>query len=441
MEFRESAAAGLPQRGLRSTFRLLRRNPAFTRLYAAQLISMAGDWFLIVALYGLALELTGSALAASGVLVAHLVPFFLVSPFGGVLADRLDRRRLMIAADVLRAGVCVGFLVIDRSGEIWLMFVLIAGLSSLNALFDPAATAAVPNLVDPEDLPAANVLSGSAWGAMLAVGAALGGLIAGVFGRETAFLVDAGSFVASAALLLTVRRAFSEAREGEHPSLRAAIVETVRYARGDRRVTALLAVKGGFGLGGGVIGLLPVFATQVFGGGDGAIGVLLAARGLGALVGPFLARRWVRNEDHRLFSAIASAMALFGVFYLVFPLAGSLAVAAPLAAGAHLGGGAQWTLSTYGLQVVTPDRIRGRVFAFDFMLVTASMTVSSLLAGWAAGHAGPRVVMAVLAAVALAYALIWAALTKRLRAGLRAGDSLRSSYEGAFGGAGGDPPA
>ena len=111
MELKDSAKTGPPRRGFREAWSLLRRNPAFARLYAATLISFAGDWFLQVALYGLVLELTGSPLLTSLVLVAQLLPFTLLSPLGGVLADRLDRRKLMIVSDTVRAAVvCLGFL-------------------------------------------------------------------------------------------------------------------------------------------------------------------------------------------------------------------------------------------------------------------------------------------------------------------------------------------
>ncbi len=432
MELKDSAKVGPPRGGLREAWGLLRRNPDFARLYSASLISFAGDWFLQVALYGLVLELTGSPFLTSLVLVAHLIPFTLLSPVGGVLADRLDRRRLMIISDSARALIALGFLFVNGREDVWLIYVLSAALASLGALFEPASSAAVPNVVDPEDLPAANVLVGSAWGVMLAVGAALGGLVSATLGRDAAFIGDAVSFALSAAILLTIRRRFSEIREREeHPPIRDAVVETVRYARREPRVFALLAVKGGFGFAGGVISLLPVFAAKVFDAGDAGIGILLGARGLGALVGPFLGRRFIGGDDSRLFTAIGIALATFGVFYLLFPWMPALWIAAMFAVGAHLGGGAQWTLSTYGLQVLVPDRIRGRVFAFDYMLVTASIAISNVIAGSAASRFDPRIVMSSLAGVALAYALIWRALAARALARTPAGATEPEAPQGA----------
>ena len=120
--------------------------------------------------------------------------------------------------------------------------------------------------MDPADLPTANALTGSLWGTMLAVGAGLGGVVPTVFGRDVAFVVDAVSFAVSALLLWGIRRPFSEEREPdhEHPKMLDATIEVLHYARRDRRVFALISVKGGFGLAAGVLALIPVFGVDVF---------------------------------------------------------------------------------------------------------------------------------------------------------------------------------
>lgn len=408
--------AGPPPGGVREALALIRRNRDFGRLYAAQLVSFAGDWFATVALFGLVHELTGSSTLTVAVVVAQLVPFALLSPFGGYLADRFDRRRLMVGIDLLRAVLALGLLFVHSEGMIWLALALTAATTGLGAVFEPASTAAVPNLVDEEDLPAANVLVGAAWGTMLAVGASLGGLVAATLGRDAAFIGNSISFLASALLLMGVRRRFAEPRaeHHHHPRVGEAIRETVRYARRDRRVLALLVVKGGFGLGAGVIGLLALFSLDVFETGDWGTGILYAFRGVGALIGPFIARRYVRDIP-TMFRAIAVALAVYGLFYGLFPLMGGLWTSAPFALLAHLGGGAVWTLSTYGLQVLVPDHIRGRIFSFDYGMVTLTIAASNLVAGASADLFGPRAVMAGLAVVSLAYAAIWAAATSGIR--------------------------
>jgi predicted MFS family arabinose efflux permease len=252
---------------------------------------------------------------------------------------------------------------------------------------------------------------------MLAVGSALGGLVAATLGREAAFTIDAASFALSALLIAGVSRPFSEIRgpEERHPGVVEATVETARYARRDHRVLALLGVKAGFGLGAGVIVLLSVYAERVFHQGEIGIGILMAARGVGALVGPFLGRSLAGRDDRRLFGVIGLALFLFGLAYAVLGLTPTLLLAAIVVSVAHLGGGAQWTLSTYGLQRIVPDRILGRVFAADQALVTLTLTASSLLTAWSANRFGPRPTSLALGAIAIAWALVWTWLTTDLR--------------------------
>jgi MFS family permease len=404
--------------GVRASLSLLRRNRDFRRLYLASVISLGGDWFLLVALFGLVLDLSGTF--AVGLLVAvQEIPFFLMSPVGGVLADRLDRKRLMVICDIVRAVLCVGFLFVRDAGTLWIAFLLLAAISAFSAAFDPASSAAIPNVVDPEDLGPANALNGSVWGTMLAVGSALGGLVAATLGRDTAFAIDAASFALSAALIMGVRRSFTEARTADepHPGVVKATVETARYARRDHRVLALLGVKAGFGLGAGVLVLISVFADTVFHAGEIGIGILMGARGVGALIGPFLGRGVAGRDDRRLFGAIGLALVVFGLGYATLGLMPTIVLAAPAVAIAHLGGGAQWTLSSYGLQRIVPDRIRGRVFAFDQALITLTLAVSSLVTGWAAdaGRLGPRLTAFALGGVAIVWALAWIWVTTDVR--------------------------
>jgi len=404
------------QGGLRASLSLLRRNRDFRRLYVASLISLGGDWFLLVALFGLVLHFTDSAIAVALVIAVQDLMYFLLSPIAGVLADRIDRRRLMVAADLTRAVVCLGFLLIRTDSLVWLAFVLLAVMASFSAAFEPASEAALPNLVEEEDLATANALSGSLWGTMLAVGAALGGIVAAVFGRDTAFIVDAVSFLASAWLIWRIRRPFAEQRAAEdHAGVGEATVETIQYARRDHRVLALLAVKFGWGIAGGVLVLIPLLAHREYHAGDVGIGLLMASRGVGALIGPFVGRSALGPQDRRIFGAIALALAVFGLGYTLLGLVPGLLLAMPTVALAHVGGGAQWTLSSYGLQRIVPDRIRGRIFAFDGMLVTLTFGLSSLLTGWLAESFGPRVTAAGMGAVAMGWAAVWSLLTTDVR--------------------------
>jgi MFS family permease len=403
--------------GFRASLRLIRRNDDFRRLYLASFISLGGDWFLLVALFSLALELTGSAVSVALLIASQEIPFFLMSPIGGVIADRLNRKRLMVTYDLVRAVLCLGFLLVSDASTMWIAYLLLASISSFSAFFDPASSAAFPNLVDDEDLGPANALFGSLWGTMLALGAALGGIVAATLGQNAAFAIDAVSFALSALLIARITRPFStDLSEGEeHPGIVPATTETVRYAGRDHRVLALLSVKAGFGLAAGVLVLISVFAEDVFHAGAIGIGVLMAARGIGALIGPFLGRQVAGPRDRHLFSAIGGALAVFGLGYATFGLMPTLLLAAPAIAVAHLGGGAQWTLSSYGLMRIVPDHIRGRIFAFDGALITLTLTISSLVTGWAATTFGARPTAVGLGVVALSYSGVWTWLTTDVR--------------------------
>src|SRR5207244_207436 len=135
------------------------------------------------------------------------------------------------------------------------------------------------------------------------------------------------------------------------------------------------------GLAAGVLALVAVFARQVFHGGDVGFGFLMACRGVGALIGPFLGHRLAGRDHERLIPTIATALAVFGVGYMALGATPTLWLAGLSILVAHLGGGAQWVLSSYGLQRLVPDRIRGRVFAFDFALITLSPAGPSLPPG------------------------------------------------------------
>jgi MFS family permease len=391
---------------------LLRRNPAFARLYGAQLASFAGDWFATVALLGLALELTGSSTVASLVLVLQTGGFAAASPVAGLLADRLDRRRLMVAADLARVPVALAFLLARDPETLWIAFAAVLLLAVGAAVFEPTSSAALPNLVSRDDLPAANVLIGSAWGTMLAVGAALGGIVAATLGRDAAFVVNALSFAVSAWLILGIRQPLQEDRDhsaGVGGGVRSGMATAIGFVRTSRMVAAFVLSKTSFGVGTGVVALLAVFGSEVFGAGDAGIGILFAARGLGALAGPFVARTVMGTDDAGLIRGIAVSFVAAAGCYAIFPLAPQVWIAAIVVFGAHCGGGAQWALSTLGIQRSTPDAIRGRVFSLDYGLVTLTIAVSTLLAGFLADAVAPRPAVWVMAGLIVAAGTGWIA--------------------------------
>jgi predicted MFS family arabinose efflux permease len=404
--------------------RLLRDNRDIRWLFAAQVVSFMGDWFTFVAIGGTVEDATGSAFLVSLVLVAFSLPSFLVSPIAGPLVDRLDRRRLLIVVSAGQA-VCAAGLLLASPGRIWILFVFQGGISALAAIVAPAIAAGVPNLArDEDELRTANTLLGSTWGVMLAVGAGIGGLFSQIFGRRACFVADSISFVVSLALIALIRRPMQETRAVRHVQRMRPIADTreaLHYAREDRVVLALLAWMATFGIGSGVVSLLPVFASESFGWGDDGRGLLLGARGLGAGLGPVIAVRFTRDDVSRVLRVCGVAGVVFSAGYLAASGAPTIFAAALCITIAHLGGGAQWTLSTYGLQLRAPDEILGRVMAGDLAIVTLVLSVTSISAGLLAEVIGVRWTMAVFAGIAGLAGAAYIVATNRLLDGLASG--------------------
>lgn len=396
-------------------WRLLRDNRDFRLLYFGTLISLGGDWFLTVALLDLVLQLTGSATLVSLVLLLQTLPIFLFTPHAGHLIDRVDRRKLMIAVDLVRIIACLLPLLARTPALLPFAYAGVFLISAGSAYFEPASQASLPNLVRDEDLSAANVLMGSTWGTMLMAGAAIGGAVTAAFGRDVSFAVDAVSFGVSALLLARMRGTFAEERGAQHeyPPLLESIRETIRFARAQPRVLGLLTVKGGYGLGAGVVAMVSVFGREVFRAGAWGIGLLFAARGIGALLGPFLLRGAIRTDEAR-YRAIAFCVLAFGAGYAALALSQSLLAGFVAILFAHLGGGAAWQISSYGLQREVPDFIRGRVFSADYGFVTLTMALSGLAAGIASDQFGPSAATIGTASVCVLFGVVWASATWRL---------------------------
>jgi MFS family permease len=189
--------------------------------------------------------------------------------------------------------------------------------------------------------------------------------------------------------------------------LRSTLGETLALARSSRTVSALLLTKTAFGVGTGIIAMLAVTSDELYGAGELGVGLLFAARGLGALVGPFAARTFAHSGGYRLMRGISLAFVIFIAGYALLPLAPGILLAAAFVALAQMGGGAQWMLSSYGLQRATPDRVRGRVLSVDFGLVMLTSSLSTLAAGWLAASIGPIATLYVMLGLVAASAWVW----------------------------------
>jgi MFS family permease len=395
---------------------VLTRNRDFRNLFVAQLILFGGDWFALIPLMTLLQRLTGSGFPGALALAADTTVNALVLPYAGVIADRFDRRKVMIAANVA-AIVAIGLLFGVRSAAYaWLGPTAIGLAAAAKGFYQPAASAALPNVVDAADLAAANALGGSAWGTMLVVGASLGGVVSAVFSPYTCFGVTIACLALAAMLAWQVRRPMQAGRAAAQPRPLRAIREALAYIGRNKPVLSLVTVKSAVGVGNGVLAIFPLLATVVFAVGPSGTGFLFAARGLGALVGPFLFRRILVRRS-ALMTGLALSMSIYGLAYLGVSMSPWFPLALAFVVVAHVAGGGNWVMSTYALQIEVPDELRGRVFATDMMIATLAIGASVLAAGALVDHVDPRLLVALSGGLTLLYGIGWRLATRRLLRG------------------------
>ncbi len=381
---------------------LLRRNKQFRSLWYGQLVSQLGDWFDSIAIFALLLRLTGSGTAVGLVIVAQFLPPAIVGLWAGVLADRLPRKRVMIAADLLRAALVPLLFLIQSPDMVWLAYVVTALKFAVGAFFEPARQAAIPSIVSQDELIAANAISSITWSAMLAIGAALGGLVVGLLGTTTAFAIDGLSFILSAYFIARITLPARVANSAPSSGLQD-VREASHYLRRNGTIALYTFAKGFWSIGSGALLLLSLYGRELFPlGADGAlsIGLLYAARGLGTGIGPVIASRAGGSTPRFLARAIAPSFVITGIGYMLFGGAPSLWLAALAIIVGHMGGSTQWTFSTALIQMYVPDRLRGRVFSIDFVALTLMTSLSTYLVGVAhdAGYT-PRSLAVILGVV------------------------------------------
>ena len=402
---------------------LVAGNRNYRLLWFGQIVSQLGDWFNSVALYALLLELTGTATSVALMIIVQFLPMAVIGPVAGVVVDRVNRRRLMIAADVLRGLVVLVLLMVRRPDQVWMVYLVMGTVVSLTAFFEPARTAVIPSVTTRSELLTANALSSATWSAMLAIGAGAGGIVTALLGRDAAFLVNAVSFLASAVII--GRTSFNaDPPAVKRPAGWASVtglgdlLEGFRYVRSDRHVAALMLVKAGWGVAGGVLLIMTVLGQRVFPVGGSAaagIGVLYAARGLGAGIGPILARAWLGQQPDEMRRAIAPSYFLVSVFYLMLSWSPTILLASAAVIGAHAAGSVLWVFSTVLLQMSVPDRFRGRVFSAELALLMIISAASSYACAYAMDvwGASPFLLTRVLGVVFVLPALGWLLIERR----------------------------
>lgn len=393
---------------------LLRRNRNFRNLWLGSVVSQFGDWFNVIASAELVTRLDDRGIALSILLACRFLPLFIFSPIGGILADRFDRKHIMVVSDVLRGLTVLGFLLVRRPEDTWLIFVLTAVQFTFSAFFQPARSALMPNTVEKNQIVAANALDSLTWSTMLALGALVGGAVAAIFGAETAFVADALTFFLSAffiaRIVLPARRETGDETapgQAEGSARRPlAFLDGFLYLIQEPFILGVALAKAGGSLVWGAVNVVEItYANDLFpleangplgvsDGGTATLGLIYVAAGIGTGVGPLVMRRFLGDAPRRLMLGISLGFLFLtgGLWWISTVDALSTLLAATVVR--TLGTGTLWVFSAALLQTIVPDQYRGRVFAFEFAALTLTQSISTVLAGVLidAGFTPPEVV-------------------------------------------------
>jgi MFS family permease len=396
---------------------LLRGNRNFRYLWFGQIISLLGDWFNLIASTSLIAALTESSGTAIGALfVVRMLAPFLVSPIAGVVADRYNRKHILIVTDIVRALTVFGFLLVRNAEDIWLIYVLTAIQLGVSGFFFPTRIAILPDIVAARGVGAANAISSATWSVMLALGAAVGGLVSGLWGVYPAFIIDGFTFILSAFFLAQIAYRLPDDLAASDKTVSAALrqyADGLRYVWRfkDVLVVAMQKAAIAFFMVAGFQVIQVAIAEEVFPIGEGggiSLGLMFAMAGVGSGIGPIAARYFTGDRDRPLRGGIlvGYAMGIVG-FVITAPLLNfALVLFGVLVRG--LGGGIVWVFSTQLLLQGVSGDVRGRVFATEFAFFTLASAVGAALAGGALDVVGIQGILWVMAAFTVIPLILWA---------------------------------
>ena len=407
-------------------------------MFFARAVSLLGDWFSLIATIALLREVAGAdPRALSGVLILRLLPIFLAGPVAGVVADRFSRKGIMVVSDLVRSLLVLGMLAAPLvSRPVGFVFVL-TGLQVVgSAFFEPARSAALPQLVPKHHLSAANALGAIVWSVMFALGAGLGGVVSELLGWRAALVIDAGTYLVSAALVARIKIT-PRAKRPEAVLDWQSLTGVRDYWHGLRfivrrpAVATAIFIKTGWGVAGALTLFLTLFGERVYtlgGRPDLGVAMLLTARAVGTGIGPMLARRFVVDESPTSMRRLLGVAFVWpAVWYLVFSWVDQPLVATACVVVGHFGGSVLWVYSTVLLQRMVPDRFLGRVMSTDLGLATLTISVSTWLYGILAAQptADLRLLLRWMALSIVVPAAIWYLSAVRWPVGVR-GDGAAS---------------
>ncbi|MGD0013913.1 MAG: MFS transporter [Bryobacteraceae bacterium] len=413
---------------------LLRHNRNYRYTWLGQVVSETGDAFNNIAVFSLALESTGSGLIVSGVMLARAIPAVLAGPIAGVALDRLDRRRIMIASDLLRAAIALAFILTVSHPAPWLLYLLSGLLMFASPFFTSGRSSILPAITTPEELHTANSVTQTTQWATLVVGTLLAGASVVQFGYAWAFALNSFSFLFSASCIGRLRRDAHEkvaavraarlAPDGGFRAERRALTETdvvrpfreygegLRYMWGAPLILGIAVINIGWATGGGAAQILfSIFGEIVFHKGAAGIAQIWASAGVGLLIGGAIGH-WFgkRFGFHAYKRAITVCYIVHGGAYIVFSQMTSYALALLFIGLSRAAVGVSSVLNMSQLLRHVPDEFRGRVFATMESLVWAVMLVSMGAAGIASESVDPRTIGAWSGALSSTTAIAWGLL-------------------------------
>lgn len=384
---------------------LLAEAASFRRLFLATFTSSIGTWLAFVALVVDVYDRTGDANWVSALLIADFLPIVLVGILLGPLIDRLPRRNILVAADVLRAGVfCV--LPFATSAAQIVGLALIIGVAT--SLFRPAVFAGLPNLVADDDLGHANGILQSAENFAWAVGALAGGALVAASGSDAAYWLNAGTFVVSALFILGIRQSLEEQERSPSAGHRRDLVEGLRMVTRSRGLLTILVAWSIVTLGQAIGNVSEiVLAKDEFNAGDFGYGVLVATAAVGLTIGSLAGGDVIRRFGIRV--PYVAGVVLLAVGFAAAAVSPNVWVAAVFVVVSGLGNGAVVVCNAVLVQRNAPDRLRGRAFTVVMSIGYAFFGLGMIVAGPLTNGFGARTawgISAALCAVAACFALV-----------------------------------
>jgi len=390
--------------------RLLRNNRDYRSLWVGQVVSEVGDHFNSIATLSLTLHMTNSGLAVGGVMIARTLPAILAGPAAGVLLDRMDRRRIMIWSDLVRAAVAIAFILIPRYEHSWLLYLLSGLLTFASPFFTSGRSAILPKLAQSDELHTANALTQTTSWLTLSIGTFLGGVSTMQFGYEWAFVANSVSFLISAWMIGLLAGTFRAEGRHSRPEPWRDLREGLAYMRRTPLILAVGLAGVGWASGGGAAQILfTLFGEVVFQAGPAGIGLIWGFAGVGLVLGGLLAHRIGHRLNFEQYkAAIAAGYAVLGGAYVLFSVMPTIGLATFFITISRIAMGMNNVLNRTMLLTHAPDAVRGRVLSTVETLMYASMMISMIGAGAASKTFSIRAIGVAAGALTASTAVFWA---------------------------------